>query len=679
MAGAYLRTGVPDITLDEVLSIRHVHPPAWAPGGDQLTFLWSDGGLTSLWAVAAVTGETMQLSNGEKSVTAFCWAPDGGRLAYVQGGDIWLAACQDGAWEAAIPFARAGGKDGSPAWSPDSRTLGYVRDGQIWLHRFDDHSSRSLPLPGQVRPGHQSPAFAFSPDGSRIAATILENGHRDLLVADLHGSVLWRTNTPENECDYAWIDATRLHYTAVEYPRSRRREHFLLDLLSWQTASLVHEEAEQGLMAQLAPQPQPGGRGIAYVLNTGGWPHLHYRDLPSGERRQLTSGECDDTGYAYDALQFSPDGEWLAYDSSRDVQLTERELWVVRPATGENMRLTTLGGTNVNPVWSPDGRRIAFLHADARRSVDIWVMEVGGAPRQLTSSMPDSLRPEQFTPPEHVTFPGVGGLKVQADLYLPKGFDPARKHPAIIWVHGGMARQMRHGFHPIQSYAVFHGFHQYLLHKGYVILSVDYRGSIGYGVAYEQATYRSMCVDDLDDVVRGAGYLKELGCVDPERIGVYGLSYGGYMTLGALTKHPEVFAVGINIAGIWDYEQYQRWLDERYAGGSWHGIARMDGHPGPENRDIWHDASPRNFVAGLKRPLLNLMGTADANVDYQQIDTIIRDCVEHGKDFAVAYYPGESHMFTWRKTWEDAFPRIEAAFDRYLRTTEPGRAPRAMV
>jgi dipeptidyl aminopeptidase/acylaminoacyl peptidase len=676
---AFVPAGVPDITLDEVLSIRHVNRPVWAPGGAQLTFLWNDGGLTALWAVDAETGTVHRISNGETSVTAFCWAPDGSRLAYVQGGDIWLAAFAKGTWAEAVPFAQAGGQDGSPAWSPDSRTLGYVRTGQIWLYRFDDHSSRALVLPGQVKPGHQSPAFAFSPDGARIAAIILENGHRDLLIADLNGSVLWRTNTSANECDYAWIDAARLHYTAVEYPMGRHRELFLLDVTSWAATVLVREEAEQGLMAQLAPQVQPGGRGIACVLSADGWPHLHYHDLTSGERCQLTSGHCDDTGYAHDALQFSPDGAWLAYDSNRDVLLTERELWLVSPTTGEHVRLTTLGGTNVNPVWSPDGRRIAFLHADPQRAVDIWITTVGGTPRQLTFSMPESLRPEQFTPPEHVTYPGIGGLDVQADLYLPKGFDATRKYPAIIWVHGGMARQMRHGFHPIQSYAVFHAFHQYLLHKGYVILSVDYRGSIGYGVAYEQATYGTMCVDELDDVVRGAGYLKDLGCVDPDRIGIYGLSYGGYMTLGALTKHPEVFAVGINIAGIWDYAQYQRWLDERYQGGSWHGIARMGGYPGSENQRIWHEASPRNFVAGLTRPLLNLMGTADANVDYQQIDTIIQDCVEHGKDFAVAYYPGESHMFTWRKTWADAFPRIEAAFDRYLRGEGPGRAPRAMI
>src|SRR5690606_351832 len=164
----------------------------------------------------------------------------------------------------------------------------------------------------------------------------------------------------------------------------------------------------------------------------------------------------------------------------------------------------------------------------------------------------------------------------------------------------------------------------------------------------------------------------------PASIGVYGLSYGGYLTLGALTKHPEVFAVGINIAGIWDWQQYEDARTKASPGARFHGMSRLGGPQGEHNAEAWFQASPRNFVAQMTRPLLNLMGTADANVDYEQMDSIIRDCVEHGKDFAVAYYPGESHMFTWRKTWEDAFPRIERAFQRYLKVP-PSERPPAMI
>jgi len=394
---------------------------------------------------------------------------------------------------------------------------------------------------------------------------------------------------------------------------------------------------------------------------------------------QLTDGECDDTGHAADSYSFSPDGTRVVYCSNRDTDLNQRRLWIVDLERGESTLLTPGPGTDSCASWSPDGRWIAYVHCGPYESADIWLVNPeSGERRQVSRSMPESLTPEKITLPTHITYPSEDGLAVHADLFLPKGFDPNHRYPAVVWVHGGMARQMRYGWHPMRSYAVFYSFHQYLLHRGFVVLSVDYRGSIGYGRAYEEATYRSMCQAELADVVAGATYLRSLPYIDPEAIAVYGLSYGGYLTLGALTKYPDAFALGINIAGVWDWEQYERWREQQYPGSPWHGIARLDGPKGEHNADVWYNASPRNFVHGLSKPLLNLMGTEDERVDFAQMDAIIRDCVEHGKDFAVVYYPGETHMFTWRKTWEDAFPRIERAFKRYL-TVPPAERPPAMI
>lgn len=670
----FVPAGTTPITLAQVLAIRHPDPPVWAPAGPWIAFLWNDGGLVHLWAVRSDGGEPIQLSRGEQSVREFAWAPSGERLVYAQGGDLWLVAPGQGE----PMLFTSGGGDRGPRWSPDGGILGYVRAGKIHLHRFADHATWILTLPAPVQSAHQSGHFAFSPDGSRIAACIHDGRQRDVAVIDLTGRLLWRTDDPENVSDFAWVDGERLHITVVETARMRWREHWLVSVTMGERRLLVREEAEAGLKGEMAPVPSARGRWIAYVLIADGWPHLHLMDLLTGEIRQVSEGACDDTGSAFDRVVFSPDEAWVAFSSNREVQLTEREVWIAATVGGELRRITRGGGSSLNPQWSPDGARIAYLHADPYRSVDIWVTDLQGEGRQLSFSMPPDLSAAQLTPPRHLTYPGVKGLDVHADLMLPKGFDPAQKYPAVVFVHGGMARQMRFGFHPLQSYAVFHAFHQYLLHKGYVVLSVDYRGSIGYGTAYEQATYLTMCVDELDDVVRGADYLKGLGFVDPEGIAVYGISYGGYLTCGALTKHPDIFAVGINIAGIWDYAQYNNWYERLYPGGGWHGIGRMAGHPAEHNAAVWQQGSPSHYVANLKRPLLTLMGTADANVDFAQTDTLITDCVAHGKDFAVAYYPGESHMFTWRKTWADAFPRIEAALERYLRTP-PDQRPRAML
>lgn len=124
--------------------------------------------------------------------------------------------------------------------------------------------------------------------------------------------------------------------------------------------------------------------------------------------------------------------------------------------------------------------------------------------------------------------------------------------------------------------------------------------------------------------------------------------------------------MGINIAGIWDEEQWCRWADERYPGAAAYFRSKL-GWSEHEHPDVWREASPKNFVEGLNVPLINFHGTADANVDFAQLDAIIRDCVEHGKYYEAYYYPDEVHVFRWRKTWRDALPRMLQAFERYLR------------
>ncbi|MGA7672563.1 MAG: prolyl oligopeptidase family serine peptidase, partial [Nitrolancea sp.] len=456
--------------------------------------------------------------------------------------------------------------------------------------------------------------------------------------------------------------------------------HSLVNVDTGQTHELVREESEKGLKGELPPVVRPGGAGIAYVLTPENWPHVFYYDLASNALRQLTDADCDDTGHAGDGLQFSPDGSKLVFSSSRETELNQRQLWSVDIDTDNIVRMTTIPGTDSCAAWSPDGRSIAYLHCSPDQSADIWLIDVAemGSARQITRSMPESLTPDKTTLPRHLTFPSADGLQIHGDIFLPKGFDSSRRYPAVVWVHGGMSRQMRFGWHPMHSYSLFYSFNQYLLHRGFIVLSVDYRGSIGYGRDYEEATYLSMCQGDLADVVAGAAYLKSLDYVDSDAVGVYGLSYGGYMTLGAMTKHPDAFAVGVNIAGIWDWPQYERWRDETYPGSRWQGTQRLGGMPTTENADVWHEASPLHFVEGLRNPLLNLMGTEDERVDFTQMDSIIRDCVAHEKDFAVLYYPGETHTFTHRRTWKDAFPRIEGAFRRYL-TVPPDQRPPAMI
>lgn len=217
----------------------------------------------------------------------------------------------------------------------------------------------------------------------------------------------------------------------------------------------------------------------------------------------------------------------------------------------------------------------------------------------------------------------------------------------------------------MQSYAVFHAYHQYLAHKGYVSISINYRGGIGYGRDFRNGLYHKMGVDDVTDVVFAGEYMKSLPYVDPDRVAVWGLSYGGYMTLHALTQYPEAFKMGINLAGIWDFSQWTHWV-QSFRGTQGGLFTTFFGGTPEQSAHLYQVGSPCTYADQMNKPLINFHGTADANVDFEQMDRIVLDCVRLGKEYEAYYYPEEVHMFRWRATWVDAFEKIEREFEKRL-------------
>ncbi|MEX2356234.1 MAG: prolyl oligopeptidase family serine peptidase, partial [Thermaerobacterales bacterium] len=369
----------------------------------------------------------------------------------------------------------------------------------------------------------------------------------------------------------------------------------------------------------------------------------------------------------------------------------ERDLWLVEP-DGEGLRrLTDLPGSSVEPQWSADGRYIAFIHSNLFESPDVWQVEVAGPPvdqdaeaeadtvsdvdpepRPSTRSMPEAWTPAAQAGAEHVIFKNAGNVDVHAYLYRPPGARPGsaadgdpQTFPALIWLHGGPMHQMRYGWHPMIPYARFDAVNQWLQQQGYVVLALNYRGGIGYGQAYEQANHMAFLDIPLQDVIYGARYLKDLPFVDAGRVGVWGLSYGGYLALGAMAKHPGEFRVGVNVAGIWDLARTLHRAEGRFRGAAGYVTVKLGGeeHVSPH---IWAPASPRNYVEQITGPLVNFHGTDDASVEFEQLNQLVGDLVAQGKEFEAHYYPGEAHIFKYRQTWRDFLPKLVRALDRHL-------------
>jgi dipeptidyl aminopeptidase/acylaminoacyl peptidase len=246
------------------------------------------------------------------------------------------------------------------------------------------------------------------------------------------------------------------------------------------------------------------------------------------QARQLTSGDI-----AVGLNEWSPDGSRLLYHHGLPGNPMEKAISVVTAATGETTRVVTAAGVSLDGMFSPDGRRILYQHADTSSSLDLYVADAAGKsdPIRLSDSMPAGLNPADLTPPVAVSFPSrLDGASVPATLMVSKTLDRRTRHPALVWIHGSGSDQNFLGWHP-GSYRMYYSLCQYFAQQGYVILTPDYRGSSGYSRDWATGVHMALGVADTADVASGADYLKTLDYVDPDRIGVFGLSYGGFLTL----------------------------------------------------------------------------------------------------------------------------------------------------
>ena len=324
----------------------------------------------------------------------------------------------------------------------------------------------------------------------------------------------------------------------------------------------------------------------------------------------------------------------------------------------------TVFGTNIGPAWSPDGTRLVYQHTDPQASADLFVIAATGSakPVRLTTSMPAGMSDGQFVEPEYVRYPGPDGQQVPGWLFVPKNLDRSKKNPAIVWIHGDGVNQGYDGWHVQRNYAVYYSFHQYLLEQGYVVFAPDYRGSIGYGRAWRQGVYMDVGGKDAKDAWMAAHYLKTLNYVDADRIGVWGLSYGGFFTLIAMTDQPTLYRAGVDVAGVVDYAMY---YEDPYHGG-W--TASRIGTP-EQNPAVYKQASPLSHVDRLARPLLILHGTADVNVPYLHSVRLVDELMVRGKSplFDFMMYPGEFHYFTRAHVLRDAWQRVDQFFAQHLK------------
>jgi dipeptidyl aminopeptidase/acylaminoacyl peptidase len=424
-----------------------------------------------------------------------------------------------------------------------------------------------------------------------------------------------------------WLDARHFVVDRTS-PDFKRRTSSVVDIDGGE-AKIVHEDVEEKFWSMTGDanggaQPSPDGKWIAFLSDRDGWDHLYVTRATGGEAVQITKGKFE----AW-RPQWSPDSKRIVFDADEPDHYGDRHLYVATvgddPSRAVIGALTTGRGTDIAPIWSPDGARLVYQHTDPHNSADLFVIDVASKKStRLTDSMPKSINHDAFVEPEMIHYAGPDGQQVPAWLFVPKGLDRSKKHPAIVWIHGDGVNQNYDGWHVQRNYAVYYSFHQYLLQQGYVVIAPDYRGSIGYGRKWREDVYMDVGGKDAKDAWMSAQYLKTLPYVDGDRIGVWGLSYGGFFTLIAVTDQPTLFRAAVDVAGVVDYAMYYE--DPYHGGWTASRIGTPDQHP-----DVYANASPLSHVDRLAHPLLVLHGTSDVNVPYLQSVRLIDELMKKGK------------------------------------------------
>ena len=683
------------LTIEQLIDIKHPSDPVWSPDGKHVAFIWDRADVKNLYvANDDGSGQPVALTSfPEGGVAGAFWSEDGESVYFVHEGDLWKVPASGGA---AKPAWSKPDRGSGFVPSPDGKRVAFVRgnraedqgarqgsdliirslsDGTESTIAHDDVSIRGIvwspdakslaySAGAKIIDHDEAPAYS----GAKIIYRVSEYVPGQIYAIRISGGKPVSITKPGEYGGLAWVDATHLTFDGQS---SDYKKYFIYvaDVVDGSARTIY--EIDEGKFWSIPdwgesgaqPWPSPNGKWIAFLSDKDGWDHLYVMPALGGSPVQITKGHFEAWRPAW-----SHDSTRLAFDANEPDHLGDRHVGIASIGNGSAHAtvtyVTTGSGTNIEPHWSADDKFLVYQHTDTHNSADLFIINAGSSAKavRLTDSMPAGMDRSQFVEPEFVRFPGADGQQVPGWLFVPKNLDRTKKYPAIIWVHGDGVNQNYDGWHVQRNYAVYYSFHQYLLQQGYIVFAPDYRGSIGYGRDWRNGVYMDVGGNDAKDAWMSANYLKTLPYVDADRIGIWGLSYGGFFTLIAMTDQPALFRAGVDVAGVVDYVMY---YNDPYHG-DWT-VSRI-GTP-KQNPKVYAQASPISHIDRLERPLLILHGTPDVNVPYLESVRLIDEALKKGKGDLVTFmmYPGEFHYFAREHVLCDAWRRVDDFFALHLR------------
>ncbi len=674
--------------------------PAWSPVGSRLAFLWNDSAMPrrEIWIVEGdgtglhrLTRET----EGTGGVSQFVWTPSGAALIYIRAGDVWrIDAERGGGGDGGVRLTATGGGKSNLAVSPDGRYASFLQEGDLWLLNLENNllaratrvgvpSIASVPLGTYNRPDVEigpyvwgGPTYRWSPDSRTIAVHYVDrremrivpfpyylgdetlvnnlrrgypgdpNEHRTVGFYDVESGELNLLNlhdpTSNRVVDFSWSPTGTLLLDRESDTAEDRWLH-MVDPASGLLEQIWHDKRDTRTYTSIGSAWHTDGKGVVFLSDLGDRYGLYLLDPENGRPELLTNERFDVTG-----PPLVNAGAGSVFFQSNEPSPHERHVFRISDEGGTATRISTLPGQH-RPYPSPDGSIVAILRSDNLSPTELYLVVADGrsAERRITTSPPAEFGRRSWSRARYVTFPSrIDDYTLHARVLEPVDLDRGKRYPVVFGpVYSNTVRNRWGGRNAL--------LHQLLVERGYIVVQVDVRGSTGYGRAFREEFLMDFGGEDLDDLHSAVEYMATLPYVDPDRIGIWGSSYGGLLTIYSLLKKPGVFKAGV--AGAAAVDPYFFGTDDVAI------VRRPQSHPEAFARGA------AQYAGNLQDHLLIIHGTQDDVVPFKTTVMLAEELMRHGKDFDFAFAPGATHGWTRRPHHARyLLGKLVAHFDRYL-------------